>query len=89
MERLLGPEEEPRPTTPVGSGGPDLGRLYSKSLATRLGLREYPTGYDCMRRVGVATLGGDGRRDGDDGVDIPSSAISAQELEVALDIYAR
>ena len=42
MERLLGPEEELRSITSVGSGGPDLGRLYSKSLATRLGLREYP-----------------------------------------------
>ena len=41
MERLLGPEEELRSITSVGSGGPDLGRLYSKSLASRLGLREY------------------------------------------------
>jgi len=39
MERLLGPEGELRSITSVESGGFDLGRLYSKSLATLLGLR--------------------------------------------------
>ena len=62
MGRLLGPEEELRSITSVGSGGPDLGRLYSKSLASDS--ENTSIGCGCTRRVGVAALGdGDGRRD--------------------------
>ena len=45
IERLFGPEPELRSITSVGSGGFDLGRLYSKSLATLLGLRVPWLGY--------------------------------------------